>query len=60
MDEIIVFHALSEEHSEADRGDPTRAPAGAAGGAAHHAGADGRGRADLVRTGYDPPTARGR
>ena len=43
VDEIIVFHALDRGASEADRGDPVGPAAGAAGGPAHHADADGRG-----------------
>ena len=61
MDEIIVFHALTEEHLKKIVEIQLGPAAGAAGGAAHHAGADGRGEdAPGARSATTRPTARGR
>ena len=60
VDEIIVFHALTEEHLKQIVDIQLGQSAAAAGRAAHHARADGRGRAHLVRVGYDPATEPGR
>ena len=61
VDEIIVFHALTEEHLKKIVEIQLRQPARAAGGAAHHARADRRGEdAPGARSATTRPTARGR
>ena len=61
VDEIIVFHALSEEHLKKIVDIQLGAAAAAAGGAAHHAGADRRGAdapgARRLRPGLRRPAA---
>ena len=54
VDEIVVFHALTEAAAAPDRRHPARGLAQAAGRAAHHPGGHRGGRGLAGARGYDP------